>query len=180
MKTLCAVAFATLVAVPAFAQTPAATPANPIATSTAGTLAMVKGYITKAAEQVPENLYGFQATPEVRTFGQLFGHVANANYMICSGIAGEKSPAPADFEKTKMTKAELAKGLADAFAYCEKVYAATTDADGGKMVDLFGMKMAKLAALGFNNAHNFEHYGNIVTYMRLNKMVPPSSQGRGM
>ena len=112
--------------------------------------------------------------------GQLFGHVANANFMICSTIAGEKSPATADFEKTATTKAALTKALADSYAYCEKVYAATTDAEGGKMVELFGMKMAKLAALGFNTAHNFEHYGNIVTYLRLNKMVPPSSQGRGM
>jgi hypothetical protein len=39
--------------------------------------------------------------------------------------------------------------------------------------------MAKLSILAFNTAHDFEHYGNLVTYMRLNKMVPPSSQGRG-
>ena len=48
------------------------------------------------------------------------------------------------------------------------------------MRELFGMKMARLAWLGFDVAHDFEHYGNMVTYMRLNKMVPPSSQGRGM
>jgi len=180
VQTLCAFALVAVVAAPAFAQAPAAAPANPIAASMAGNLAMVKGYIMKSAEQVPEGLYGFKPTPEVRTFGQLFGHIADANYMICATIAGEKSPAAASFEKTATTKADLTKALAGAFAYCEKVYGATADADGAKMVDLFGMKMAKLAALGFNTAHDFEHYGNLVTYLRLNKMVPPSSQGRGM
>jgi len=182
-KSLCTLALATLIAVPAFAQAPAApaaAPANPVAASMAGTLGMVKGYILKSAEQLPESLYSFKATPDVRSFGQLFGHIADANYMICATIAGEKSPATASFEKTATTKADLTKALAGAFEYCEKVYAATTDADGAKIVDLFGMKMAKLAALGFNTAHDFEHYGNLVTYLRLNKMVPPSSQGRGM
>jgi uncharacterized damage-inducible protein DinB len=180
VHSLCALALVALTAVPAFAQAPATATANPIAASAAGTLAMVKGYIMKSAEQVPESLYGFKPVPEVRTFGQLFGHIADANYMICATIAGEKSPAAASFEKTATTKADLTKALAGAFAYCEKVYAATADADGAKIVDLFGMKMAKLAALGFNTAHDFEHYGNLVTYLRLNKMVPPSSQGRGM
>jgi uncharacterized damage-inducible protein DinB len=177
---LCACAVVVLVAAPTSAQVSSAPPANPIASSIAGTLSVVKGYITKSAEQAPESLYAYKATPEVRSLGQLFGHVANANFMICSTIAGEKSPASADFEKTATTKVALTKALADSFGYCEKVYAATTDAEGGKMMELFGMKMAKLAALAFNNAHNFEHYGNIVTYLRLNKMVPPSSQGRGM
>ena len=180
VQTLCAFALVAVVAAPAFAQAPAAAPANPIAASMAGNLAMVKGYIMKSAEQVPEGLYGFKPTPEVRTFGQLFGHIADANYMICATIAGEKSPAAASFEKTATTKADLTKALTGSFEYCGKVYAATADADGAKIVDLFGMKMAKLAALGFNNTHDFEHYGNLVTYLRLNKMVPPSSQGRGM
>jgi len=180
MRILSAFAVVVLVAAPVVAQVPSAPSANPVATSIAGTLSMVKGYITKSAEQAPESLYAYKATPDVRSLGQLFGHVANANFMICSAIAGEKSPATGDFEKTATTKVDLTKALADSYAYCEKVYAATTDAEGGKMMELFGMKMAKLAALGFNNAHNFEHYGNIVTYLRLNKMVPPSSQGRGM
>ena len=87
MKTLCALALACLVALPAFAQAPAAPPANPITASVGGQLAMVKGNIVKSAEQVPESLYGFKATPEVRSFGQLFGHVADANYAICAVAA---------------------------------------------------------------------------------------------
>jgi uncharacterized damage-inducible protein DinB len=179
MKTLCALALACLVALPAFAQAPAAPPANPITASVGGQLAMVKGNIVKSAEQVPESLYGFKATPEVRSFGQLFGHVADANYAICAVAAGEKNPG-LNVEKTKTTKADLIAALNESFAYCEKALAATTDANGGEMRELFGMKMARLAWLSFAVSHDFEHYGNIVTYLRLNKMVPPSSQGRGM
>jgi uncharacterized damage-inducible protein DinB len=179
MKTLCALALACLVALPAFAQAPSAPPANPITASVGGQLAMVKGYLTKSAEQVPENLYGFKATPEVRSFGQLFGHVADANYAMCAASAGEKNPGM-NVEKTKTTKAGLIAALNESFAYCEKALAATTDANGGEMRELFGMKMARLAWLSFAVSHDFEHYGNIVTYLRLNKMVPPSSQGRGM
>jgi uncharacterized damage-inducible protein DinB len=174
-----AVLVACLVAVPAFAQAPAAAQANPITASIAGQLGLIKGNLLKSAEQVPENLYGFKPTADVRSFGQLFAHVADANTMICSIIAGDKGPA-ASIEKTKTTKADISAALAESFAYCEKVAGALTDADGAAMVNLFGMKMAKTAALGFNVAHDFEHYGNVVTYMRLNKMVPPSSQGRGM
>jgi uncharacterized damage-inducible protein DinB len=179
MKTLCVLALACLVAGPALAQTPAAPPANPITTSISGQLAMVKGNIVKSAEQVPENLYGFKATPEVRSFGQLFGHVADSNYAICAAAAGEKNPG-LNVEKTKTAKADLVAALNESFAYCEKVLAATTDANGGEMRELFGMKMARLALVSFAVSHDFEHYGNIVTYLRLNKMVPPSSQGRSM
>lgn len=179
MRTLSAALVACLVAAPAFAQMPAAAQSSPITASIAGQMALIKGNILKSAEQVPESLYGFKATPEVRSFGQLFAHVADANFMICGIVAGDKAPA-VSIEKTKTTKADISKAVSDSFAYCEKVAAGLSDADGAASVDLFGMKMAKTAALAFDVAHDFEHYGNIVTYMRLNKMVPPSSQGRGM
>jgi len=157
----------------------AAAPANPITAGTKAIYEVVKGYITKAAEQVPESLYSFKATPDVRSLGQLFAHVADGNIEFCGPVSGGKAPA-GDTEKTKTTKADIQKALAASFAYCDSVYASMTDAEGAKIVDLFGMKLPKLSILGFNTAHDFEHYGNIVTYMRLNKMVPPSSQGRGM
>ncbi len=152
--------------------------ANPLTTGTKATSDIVRGYVLKAADQVPENLYAFKPTPDVRSFGQLFGHIADANYAFCSSAAGEKSPG-GNIEKTKSTKADLTKALADAFAYCDKVFAATTDANGAQMMKFAeaNMSMPRLTLLSFNMAHNYEHYGNIVTYMRLNKMVPPSSQG---
>lgn len=137
----------------------------------------VRDFILRAAEQAPEEMYGFQPTPEVRTMGRLFGHIANANFMICGAATGDKGPGE-DFEKTATTKAALQKALADSFAFCDKAYASMTDARGAEPVKFFGGQRARLSVLAFNTAHNYEHYGNVVTYMRLKGMVPPSSAGR--
>jgi len=138
---------------------------------------VAKGYVTKSAEVMDEANYSFKATAEVRSFGQIIGHIANANYMFCSMVLGEKSPAATDFEKAT-GKAALVQGIKDSFAYCDKAYA-ISDAEGLKSVDLFGMKTNKIGVLSFNSAHDMEHYGNLVTYFRLKGLVPPSSQ-RGM
>jgi uncharacterized damage-inducible protein DinB len=151
---------------------------DPLVKATQAQFGMVKDYITKAAEQVGEDLYGFEPTPDVRSFGQLIGHVADANYMICAAAAGEKPPA-GGIEKSATTKAALQKGLAESFAYCDKVFASLEGAKAAELVSFFGNQQPRLAVMAFNTAHDFEHYGNIVTYMRLKGMVPPSSQ-RGM
>jgi uncharacterized damage-inducible protein DinB len=133
------------------------------------------GYVVRSAEQMPESLYAFKPTSAVRSFGEIVGHVADAQYMFCSTALGEKSPATGSFEKAA-TKAELVKAVKDAGAYCERAYA-LNDAASAEGVTLFGMmKSTKLGALIFNASHNFEHYGNLVTYTRLKGMVPPSSQ----
>jgi uncharacterized damage-inducible protein DinB len=138
---------------------------------------IAKGYLTSAADQVPEEMYSFQATPEVRSMGQLFAHVADANYMFCSASSGEAGPAES-VEQTKTTKADLQQALAASFEFCDRAFAAVDDASGAAeaTVDVMGMTSTKLGLLSFATAHQFEHYGNIVTYMRLNMMVPPSSQ----
>jgi uncharacterized damage-inducible protein DinB len=150
---------------------------DPLSAATKSTYEMVRGYILKAADQMSEEDYAFKPTPEVRSFGALIGHIANANYMICSRAAGEKSPSADDIEKTKTTKADLVKALGESFAYCDKAYGSMTDAKGVEVVDFFRQKQPRLAVLAFNTSHDFEHYGNIVTYMRLKGKVPPSSQG---
>jgi uncharacterized damage-inducible protein DinB len=152
--------------------------ADPTTASIKATYDMVKGYITKAAAQVPEDKYKFQATKEVRTMGAVFGHIAESNGGICATASGLK-PVAVGAEKLA-TKAELQKALADSFAFCDKAFATITAANMNESVTLFGqLKLSRLGALAFNNSHDFEHYGNIVTYMRLNGMVPPSSSGGG-
>ena len=135
----------------------------------------VKTNVTKAAEKMPEENYAFKPTPDVRTYGQLIGHVADAQYMFCSAAEKKPSPKKESIEKTATTKDALKKALADAFAYCDPIYAASTDAALTTPVDLFGGKMNKFAALNINIAHDNEHYGNIVTYLRMKKLTPPSS-----
>lgn len=151
---------------------------NPLSASIKAQYGLGKTVITRSAEKVPESDYGFKPTDEVRSFGQLVGHVADAQYMFCSAAAGEKSPATGSVEKTKTSKADLVQALKDAFAYCDKAYDGMTDAVAVQMVKLFGREQPKLGVLAFNSMHNYEHYGNMVTYMRLKNIVPPSSEPR--
>jgi uncharacterized damage-inducible protein DinB len=161
------------------AATPAQAQDHVLAQAGKSTLGMVKTNIVKAAEQMSEENYAFKPTADVRSFGQLVGHVANANYMICSTASGAANPNKTNIEKALTSKADLTKAVAESFAFCEAQFDAMTGAKATEMIDMFGMKMPRLNALQFNTAHDFEHYGNIVTYMRLKGMVPPSSQ-RGM
>jgi uncharacterized damage-inducible protein DinB len=172
MFSLCALAI--LMATPAQAQS-----GNPLSAGAKRTYDIIKGYITRAAEKMPEEHYAFKPTPEVRSFGQLVGHVADANYGFCSAAAAEKAPAggfEGPIEKSTTTKADLQKALADSFAYCDKVHAGMTDAAGAATIKFFTGEMPKLSVLEFNTHHDFEHYGNMVTYMRLKNLVPPSSE----
>jgi len=148
-----------------------------VVASLAGLHGITEEAVTATAEQVPEDLYSFQATEEVRTLGQLLAHIADANYQICSAASGDTNPNTGSIEQTKTTKADIQAALASAFAYCRAVYDNTTDAQGAEMVPFFGgQEMARSAILAFNSGHTYEHYGNLVTYMRLNDITPPTSQ----
>ena len=149
---------------------------NPMIAALKAQQALFAGNLVKSAAKVPESDYAFKPTPEVRSFGELVGHVANANYMICSMALGEKSPATADYEKTAKTKADLEKALAGAIAYCEGALAKLTASSAMEEVKFFSGNTPRLGVFAFNNSHNMEHYGNMVTYMRIKGIVPPSSE----
>ena len=153
----------------------AAPSANPYSTFTKAVYGRVENILLRSAEKVPEEDYGFKPTDAVRSYGQIIGHVADAQYMFCSIALGEKNPAP-NIEKTKTTRADLIAALKDAFAYCDKVYDGMTDASGAQIIKLFGGDTPRLGVLMVNNMHDMEHYGNLVTYMRLNNIVPPTSE----
>ncbi len=155
----------------------AQTAGNPLSTSTKGLYTMAKNNLTKAADKMPEENYAFKPTPDVRSFGQLVGHVADANYMFCSAVIGGQPPVRG-IEKSKTSKADLSQALKDSFAYCDKAYDGMTDAAAATPVKFFGQERPILNVLDFNNMHDYEHYGNMVTYLRLKGLVPPSSEGR--
>lgn len=150
---------------------------DPLSKETLGLFNMTKTNLVKAAEKMPEEHYSFRPTPEVRTFGQLVGHVADAQYLFCGAVKGGEVPKPG-VEKSKTSKADLVAALKEAMAYCDATYSGLTDADAATNVKFFGRERTKLSVLNFNMGHNFEHYGNIVTYMRIKGLVPPSSEGR--
>jgi uncharacterized damage-inducible protein DinB len=151
------------------------TPDNPLSAWNKVAYGRVKDILLRSAEKVPEENYNFKPTEAVRSFGQIVGHVADAQYLFCSIELGEKNPAP-KIEQSKTSKADLIAALKDAFAYCDKAYDGMTDASATQMVKLFGNDAPKLDVLTVNNMHNMEHYGNLVTYMRLKNIVPPSSE----
>ena len=150
---------------------------NPLSTENKTVYDSIKGLILKSADKMPEEHYSFQPTPEVRTYGRLLGHIADAQYLFCSSAKGEKLT-PREVEKTKTSKADLQQALNDAFAYCDPLYGELTDAKAVEIVKFFGRDRSKLGVLSFNIAHTYEHYGNLVTYMRMKGLVPPSSEGR--
>ena len=152
----------------------AQTATGPVATSNAVWSSTIN-YIIKSAEQMPEALYSYKPTPEVRSFGQLIGHVAGAQYVYCSAALGDKPASEGDIEKTKTSKADLVAAIKASTEYCKKAYM-ISDAQAQGVTKVFGEDATKLRALIGNASHDAEHYGNIVTYLRMNKMVPPSSQ----
>lgn len=162
------------------------TPPTPPASTSAEVQAMytnIAGFIARTAAMVPADKYTWQPTPEVRSYARLFAHIVDDNNGACSAIAGV-TPAPARMDTgnatdgwaaNKMTKADLEKALADSVAVCQKAFAAV---DQTNMMEMQGRR-TKIGALIYNTSHINEHYGNLVTYLRLNGMVPPSSQPRG-
>jgi len=153
-----------------------AAPANPITASEKGLYSYISNAVIGAAQKMPEENYSFKPTPDIRAFGQLVGHVADANFMFCSKASGEDNPSKGSIEKTKTSKADLVAALKDAVAYCNKAFEGMTDAKGSEMVEMFNFHMAKLSLLSLNNAHTDEHYGNMVTYLRIKGIVPPTSE----
>jgi uncharacterized damage-inducible protein DinB len=143
--------------------------------SARGVYEMVRGYLTSAAEQMPAADYSFKPTPDVRSFGQMIAHVANANYNYCAIALGTPNPNTANIEQTITDKAGLVRALAESFTFCDGAYA-IDEMKAHENTRIMGAERPRFHALLFNAAHDFEHYGNIVTYMRMKGMVPPSSQ----
>jgi uncharacterized damage-inducible protein DinB len=158
-------------------QAPAAPPANPITASEKGVYSFVSSAVIGAAQKMPEENYSFKPTADVRSFGQLVGHVADASYMFCSQASGEPNPTK-DIEKNKTSKADLVAAVKDAVAYCNKAFDTMTDVKGSQMVKFFTFDLARLTLFSLNTAHTDEHYGNMVTYLRLKGIVPPTSENQ--
>jgi uncharacterized damage-inducible protein DinB len=138
---------------------------------------MLSGVVIAAAEKMPEESYSFKPSPDVRSFGQLVGHLADSQYYFC-GLAASETKSSGGVEKNKTSKAELIAALKEAVAYCSNIYAGMTDAKGGDMVKLMNSDFARLTVLSANTAHDYEHYGNMATYMRIRGIVPPTSEKR--
>ena len=162
-------------AVNAAAQT---APANPITQTLRGAWSEAKNNIRRSADVMPEAKYSFKPVETVRSFGAILAHVAGASYEFCAAAKNEKTPYAEDaFEKSAKTKAEIVKALDGAIAYCDDIYKTLDDAKAMEVANgaFGGGKRPRMATLFGNTGHFVEHYGNLVTYLRINGLVPPSS-----
>lgn len=139
-----------------------------------------KRNIVESADQMPEADYRFKPVDTVRTFGEILAHVADSNYFYCARAKGVAPPVPdGTLEKTATTKAAIVKALAESVAYCDAVYAALTPTSAAETVKAGDNQVPRVQPLFGNVSHNVEHYGNLVTYFRMKKMVPPSTKREG-
>jgi uncharacterized damage-inducible protein DinB len=145
----------------------------------------IQGLVMKTAEKVGEDLYAFKPTPEVRSLGGVLGHIADGNRLLCTAASGQpvdfekvmKDPSTVQIHEKKTSKAEIVAALNETKAFCESIFAKINDAGGQEAIAWFGgQKMPKMMILTLANNHAWEHYGNLVTYMRLKGIVPPSSE----
>src|SRR5262245_39834043 len=156
---------------------PAAPPqnANPISAELRQSYANIKNNLTKMAEKKPEENYRFKATAEIRTFGELVGHVADAQARACSAVNGEPKALNAG---SKTSKADLVAALNESFAICDKAFDSLTDAKASEMVSLGQRQRSKLGLLTGMLTHSNEEYGYMAVFLRLKGVVPPSSERR--
>jgi len=148
---------------------------NPFSADAKGAYTGIKNTLMKAADKMPEENYGFQTTPQVRTYGQIIGHIADIQVTLCGIPKGEQKRGDAG---TKTKKADLVAALKASFDYCDPVYDGMNDTTGAEKVMMFGRSLTKLGVLNFNIAHDNEMYGTAVAYLRIKGIVPPSSEGR--
>jgi len=142
--------------------------------------AQLKGNLTQSAEKMSEADYGFKPTNEIRSFGQLWGHVANAQFGQCAQAKGVANPSQGVDLETKTTKAEFVKALADSFAFCDDAFSSLTDASAAEMIQGGrGPATARAVALTGVLTHGSEMYGIGTVYLRLKGIVPPSTENQG-
>ncbi|HKQ74095.1 MAG TPA: DinB family protein [Blastocatellia bacterium] len=120
----------------------------------------VSGWVTKAADLVPADKYDYRPTPSVRTFGQLIAHIADSqNYYCARAVKGRTVQWSDAVEKGSVDKATLAQKLKQSIDACNAAY-------GGA---------GEVGSLSANVGHTSLHYGNIITYMRMLGLTPPSN-----
>lgn len=164
---------------------PAANDPNPASASLLTFYRIIQRNITEAAEKMPADQYSYQPTKDVRTFGQIVAHIADAQFIFCSAARNEPNPngvnlQPGDvsdtIEKSKSSKAELTAALKQMFEYCEPAFAGRQDAQLGETIRFARSDRPRSVPLVLSIAHLWEHYGNLTTYLRERNIVPPSTE----
>jgi uncharacterized damage-inducible protein DinB len=142
---------------------------NPLTTTLSIFRSNMQDKIMKAADAMPESKYSYRPTKDVRSFGEIVTHVADISYILCSNVKGEATPGTT---AAKGSKAEIKVYLKGSFDYCDGVYSGFTDAHLNAPANFFGTKTNKMFILTQAGNHDALHYGNLVTYLRINDIEP--------
>src|SRR5438067_9585469 len=170
-----------------------ASPSTPptIASAIEREISLVQKEVVEAAEAMPEDKFDFSPEKQnlagsdyksVRTFGEQLKHVAASNYLIWSPITGEKPPDTVNEGKgpdNMKAKADIIKYLKDSFAFGHKAVATLNSSNLVEPITSgSGRPTTRLFLATFAPAHCFDHYGQMVEYLRMNGIVPPASRGQ--
>jgi len=170
-----------------------ASPSTPptIASAIDREISLVEKEVVEAAEAMPEDKFDF--SPEklnipgsdykgVRTFGEQLKHIAASNYLIWSPITGEKPPDNVNDGKgpdNMKAKADIIKYVKDSFAFGHKSVATLNSSNLVEPItSKSGRQTTRLFQATFAAAHCFDHYGQMIEYLRMDGIVPPASRGR--
>jgi hypothetical protein len=129
----------------------------------------VRLFLLGAAEVMPDDKYDFKIAPEQMDFGQWLNHATERNYVDCATLRGEPNPMPKAKTDQLKGKADIGRALRESFDYCDAAFAALDDQ---KILASPQMTYAFL----HTTVHNNEIYGNIVGYLRANRITPPSTE----
>ena len=143
--------------------------ANPLTMTLSIFRSNMEDKIMKSADAMPESRYSYRPTKDVRSFAEILAHVADISVTLCSNAKGQATPA---MSAGKGSKAEIIAYLKGSFDYCDDVYAGFTDQHLNDPADFFGVKTNEMFVLTQVGNHDALHYGNLVTYLRLNGLVP--------
>ncbi len=170
--------YAALVSLAVFAAAAGAQPSNPLSAEVKWMYETIKNNLTKLADKMPAEDYGFRPTPDVETFAERVAHIAGANYSICTALQGKRQ----SLGGPRTSKADLAAALKQSFAACDAVFDSLTDANAMDRVSsrLGGPfppepTRTRLATLYNLVRHSNEMYGYMAVYLRLKGIVPPTS-----
>ena len=149
--------------------------ANPFISELKQFYTVRKGDLLKAADRMPTEDYDFRPTPDMRTFGQLIAHIADAQMSFCPGAKGQPRRLNA---ASKTAKADLEAALKASFDECDSVLDSTTDATATQMMKAGDTVHSKFWSLLYATLHDNEEYGYLAVYLRLRNLVPPSTNSR--
>ena len=135
-----------------------------------------KQYVIGAAEKMPAEHFSYKPTSDVRSYAEIFGHIMDTNYWACAALRGETNPNKDDLEKTLKTKDDIVKAVKASFEYCDGAMKTLSEATLKETFKSGARDVPKTSPLLLLIAHSQEHYGNLVTYLRLKGLVPPSSE----